>query len=112
MSIEKIGDDGFIVDREHVMVFQIHARIGALSLSISIGGRPGLMDAMARQCGSGKRTKRGVMEDYVLWLYSIGGSLGAQWGSVTRALGEERAGKLKRKCDKITIKNAAIRQSN
>lgn len=112
MSIEKIGDDGFIIDGAHIAVYQVHVAIGALSLSIRNGGRPGLMDAMARQCGSGKRTKRGVMEDYVAWWYSIGGSLGAQWGSVTRALGEERAGKLRRKCDKITTKSAAIRQSN
>lgn len=101
MAIEGNEHGDMMITGDHIGIAQVHARIGALSLSITHGGRPGLMASMAAQCDSYKRTKMGVMEDYVVWFYMLGGSINAQWGSVERALGEVRAAKLRRKCDKI-----------
>lgn len=100
MAIETT-DGGTMITGPHIAVAQVHARIGALALSITVGGRPGLMSSMAAQCSSSKRTKKGVLEDYVLWFYKAGGSISAQWGSVERALGVDRTAKLRKRCDKI-----------
>lgn len=95
---------GTLVTGDSINLYMIHAAVGALCLSITIGGRPGLMDQMGHRCGSSKRTKKGVLEDYVVWMHEQGLTLNAQWGSVERALGADRAAKLKRKCDKILAK--------
>jgi hypothetical protein len=47
--------------------------------------------------GTSKRTAKGAMEDYVLWLYGQGLSLGAMWGTVERTIGAEKTAKLRKK---------------
>lgn len=81
---------------------EIHRLIGALGLQAQ-GYRFKLPNLRLAQqwCGSEKRTAKGVLEDLVLWFYANGGTINAQWNTVGRALGEDRAAKLRRKAEKV-----------
>jgi len=73
MAIENF-DGGTMITGEHVMLFH-HMRIASgLGLEISTGmkmSRQGsVMLVAAKTCGSTKRTKKGVLADYVAWMQS------------------------------------------
>lgn len=99
----------FIIEGSAAMrMAEIHRLIGGLTIEITTGvkvGRGHSVMLVANQwSGSPKRTKKGALEDLVLWFYQNGGTIGAQWNGVERALGVDRAGKLRRKCDKLEAK--------
>lgn len=71
MAIE-VSEGGTLITGEHVKMFQ-HLRIAsALGLEINTGlkmSRGGsMMQLAAKVCGSPKRTKKGVLADYVKWM--------------------------------------------
>jgi hypothetical protein len=53
-------------------------------------------------CGTPKRTARGALEDYVIWLHQNGMPIRAMWGTVEGVLGPDRTAKLRRKAEKIS----------
>lgn len=100
MAVEK-HDGGTMVTGKHIGMLQVHSQLGALAISIRMpASHPGLMSRIAKEIGSSKRTKKGVLEDLVVWMYANDMKLTAQWGTVERALGAERAAKLRRKVEK------------
>ncbi len=73
MAIEKHGDGGFTLTGVDTKVFQYVRVAHALALEINIPGmkvaRGGsLMLLAASYCGSSKRTKKGVLRDYIAWM--------------------------------------------
>jgi len=71
MAIES-DEGGTLITGEHILMFH-HVRIAsALGLEVSIGikvsSRGSTMKLAAQTCGSSKRTKKGVLGDYVEWL--------------------------------------------
>ncbi len=87
---------------------EIARLVGGLSLEITTGLKVGrghsVMLVANGWSGSAKRTKKGALEDLVLWYYGQGGTIEAQWGGIRRALGDERAGKLLTKAMKAEKK--------
>lgn len=77
---------------------EIHRLVGGLTIEITTGmkvGRGHSVMLVANQwSGSAKRTKKGALEDLVVWFYRNGGTLDAQWSGVERALGADRKAKL------------------
>ncbi len=70
------SDNGTIViDGEHIAVFQI-LRVGfALRTEVRTGmkmSHGSIMNLAKSYCGSPKRTKKGVLADYVKWMESNG----------------------------------------
>lgn len=63
--------DGFILQGEGINFWQL-SRVGnALALEINTGlkhSQGSVMNLAKRYCGSLKRTKRGVLADYVAWI--------------------------------------------
>lgn len=96
MAVEQ-HEGGIVIDGEHIELWHLHSLVSRLALSITMGRKAGLMGYVANLCGSSGRTTKGVLEDYVVWLYENGVTLNAQWGTVDRALGTERSLKLKRR---------------
>jgi len=47
--------------------------------------------------GTSKRTAKGAMGDYVVYLYGQGLRLGAMWATVERTIGAEKTAKLRKK---------------
>lgn len=92
-------DAGTMITGEHIEKARVHTLLARLAIEISgmrMKGRSSMI--LAKEvCGSPKRTKAGVMEDLVFWMYGNDMPIEAQWGTVTRALGAERTGKLQRK---------------
>lgn len=90
---------------------EIARLIGGLCIEIKTGlkvGRGHSVMLVANQwSGSAKRTKKGALEDLVIWYYGQGGEINAQWGSVTRALGDYRAALLRRKAQKAGLEYVA-----
>jgi hypothetical protein len=71
MAVEQT-DGGMVVTGEHIAVFQL-LRVGhALALEINTGmkvaGGRSVMQLAAGYCGSTKRTKKGVLRDYIAFL--------------------------------------------
>lgn len=72
MAIE-VTDGGTLITGAHIHLFH-HMRIAsALGLEVTTGmkisSRAGsLMKLAAQVCGSSKRTKKGVLADYVKWM--------------------------------------------
>lgn len=71
MAVEKF-DGGMMITGYHIDIFRLKAIESALALEITIGlkrsnhGRSTM--TIAREiCGSPKRTKLGVLRDYVAW---------------------------------------------
>jgi hypothetical protein len=70
MAVEKT-DGGLLITGESIPVFQLLRVAHALSLEINTGMKfPGgsAMMLAASYCGSVKRTKKGVLRDYVAFL--------------------------------------------
>ncbi len=75
MAITSDGAGNIVIDGEHILIFQLLALQGALSIEINTGlrhSRGSTMLEAAHMCGSSKRTKAGVWIDYVAWLASYG----------------------------------------
>lgn len=70
MAIE-VGEGGTVITGEHIHLFN-HLRIAsALGLEINTGmkmSRGSTMQVAAGVCGSKRRTKKGVLKDYVAWM--------------------------------------------
>lgn len=99
----KTSEAGTLITGDSINVYHIHALLGKLCIATSTGlqfkGQTPMNQAKAF-CGSPKRTKAGVLADYVTWMYANGLELGAQWGSVERALGEVKTKALRRRAEK------------
>jgi hypothetical protein len=71
MAIEN-SDSGTMITGEHITMFMDLRIAAALALEINTGlkvGRGGsVMQHAAKKCGSSKRTKKGVLADYVAWM--------------------------------------------
>lgn len=100
-----MNDDGSftITGKAALQHAEICRLVGALGIEITTGmkaSRFSSMNLANRWSGSPKRTKKGALEDLLVWFYTGGGTIDAMWNGVTRALGEDRAARLKRKCEK------------
>ncbi len=70
MAVES-DDSGTMITGEHIHLFRHLQIASALALSINTGmgfSRGSVMNVAARECGSVKRTKKGVLRDYVAWM--------------------------------------------
>lgn len=70
MAVEK-GEGGTIITGEHISMFAHMSMASRLGLEITTGMKwsgGSSMLAAGRICGSRKRTKRGVLADYVAWM--------------------------------------------
>lgn len=71
MAIE-VSDSGTLITGEHVHLFNHMRLASALGLEVNTGmkvsSRGSAMQSAARVCGSTKRTKKGVLKDYVAWM--------------------------------------------
>lgn len=102
MAVERVGEDGFSVDGEHVAIFHIHTLVSRLALGVTVGRpQPGMVPYIQRLTGSPKRTSKGLLEDLVMWMYENGLTINQQWATVARALGPDRTNKLKRRAFRV-----------
>ena len=72
MAVEKT-ESGLLITGVHIQVFQLIRVAHGLALEVNIPGmkvsRGGsIMQLAASYCGSSKRTKKGVLRDYVAFL--------------------------------------------
>ncbi len=92
--------DFTITGRAAITMAEIHRLIGGLTIEITTGMKVGrghsVMLVANEWSGSSKRTKKGALEDLVVWFYRNGGTIDAQWAGVERALGADRKAKLGR----------------
>lgn len=93
MAVEKHAG-GITITGDHVMVFQYIRVAHGLALEINTGmsmsGRGSVMKLAASYCGSAKRTKKGVLREYVAWLEAnLPHTADGPWkpsGSIVRAI--------------------------
>lgn len=99
----KTTEAGTMITGDSILTFRAHAMLGRLCIATSTGltfkGQTPMNQAKAI-CGSPKRTKAGVLADYVVWMYEQGLEIGAQWGSVERAIGPVKTATLRRRAEK------------
>jgi hypothetical protein len=102
--IEKT-EAGTIITGDSINKFVYHALLGKLCIAAGTGlnfkGATPMNQARA-VCASPKRTKAGVIADYVVWMHQNGMPLGAQWGSVERVLGKVKTDALRRRVERYT----------
>lgn len=103
MPITKDGYGNITVTGDSINTMTWLAQIGIVS-QVAQGHRRAPVQRIAAQYNSDKRTSKGILEDVVLAGYNQGFEIGAMWGSVTRALGADRAAKLRRKSEKALEK--------
>jgi len=102
-------DAGIMITGDAIIVYQLHALVGKLCTEIKgikfkhAVGRSSMAQAAA-WCGSPKRTKAGVLGDFVVWMYANGLTLESQWGSIERAIGTVRTAQLKRRAERAVPK--------
>lgn len=95
MAVEST-EGGITITGEHIQAFQLTRVAYALAIEVNTGlkvGRGGsLMTLAASYCGSSKRTKRGVLKDYVAFLTaSLPQTARGPWQpspSIRKALGQ------------------------
>lgn len=93
-------ETGTMITGEHIGVYQWMAQIGIVGQTAQ-GYRKAPVQRIGAQYGSEKRTSKGILEDMVLYGYRRGMVLGDMWGTVERALGADRARKLRRKAERL-----------
>jgi hypothetical protein len=94
MAVENNGGT-ITITGEHIQVFHLLRTAHALALEINTGmsmGRRSTMTVAAMYCGSTKRTKKGVLRDYVAFLTEkLPHTAEGPWQpgpSITKALGK------------------------
>jgi len=101
----KNTEAGTMITGKDINKFGYHALLGKLCIAAGTGltfkGATPMNQARA-VCASPKRTKAGVLADYVVWMHQNDMPLGAQWGSVERVLGTVKTDALRRRVEKST----------
>lgn len=74
MAIE-VSESGTMITGEHIEMFRVLHVMHGLALEINTGmklsARGSVMLVAREMCGSAKRTKKGVLRDYVAWVQTF-----------------------------------------
>lgn len=73
MAVQSDDHGNVVVTGEHIHMVRRMQIASALGLEITTGmkfSRGSMMQMAARECGSAKRTKKGVLTDYVKWMHA------------------------------------------